>query len=287
MKTFSKQPDETMLFNVDCALCGGRDFLLKWKNSDIPFVRCRNCGLVFQNPMPSAEELALRYDGEYYDYEIENEESFYRLMILGLEDLGFFDREACIFSRCKNEGRRPSFVDVGCATGKLLSTMKDRGWDVNGAEVCRPAAQYGIEKRGVDIHIGPLESAGIPDATVDVLHCSHLIEHLTRPDLFVAEVARILRPGGLFIVVTPDISGFQARLFGSEWRSAIADHMYLFSKETLSAMFAANGFKIIKKASWGGLAAGTSPKWLKIIADRVVKPLGAGDVISIMGMISL
>ncbi len=43
-------------------------------------------------------------------------------------------------------------------------------------------------------------------------------------------------------------------------------------------MLESAGFVIECVRTWGGLAEGAAPRWLKKIADRVVKPLGAGDV---------
>lgn len=285
MKTFSKQPAETCLNRISCALCGSSESSKPWKNDSMQFVKCSNCGLVFQNPQPDPSELLNRYDDDYFDYEIGNEDAFFNLMKLGLADIGFFAEEERIIDDYSASGRHPSFLDIGCATGRLIDAMRSRGWDVKGAEVCRQSADYGIRERNLNIHRGTVESAGYPDNSFDVVHCSHLIEHLTAPGVFMNEVARILKPGGLFIVVTPDISGFQARLFKSEWRSAISDHMYLFSKRTLKAMMEKNGFRIVKTASWGGLAAGTAPYLIKRVADKLVKCLGSGDVVCIMGMI--
>ena len=41
------------------------------------------------------------------------------------------------------------------------------------------------------------------------------------------------------------------------------------------------GFALEGVYTWGGLAAGAAPRWLKKIADRAVKPLGLGDVMLI------
>ena len=285
MKTFSKIPAETGFNEVRCALCGSDRNKPLWPDNDILFVKCVDCGLVFQNPQPDSDQLLGRYDEEYFDYEIENENTFFNLMDLGLKDIGFYEIESRLLSEKIPDNEAPLFLDIGCATGKLIFNMKKRGWAVKGVEVCEPAARYGIKQHGLDIHIGTLETAVIADSSVDVIHCSHLIEHLVAPEKFVEEAARILKPGGLFIIVTPDISGFQARLFKSQWRSAIADHMYLFSKKTLSGMLKNYGFSILKSVSWGGLAVGTAPAIIKKIADKLVKRLGTGDVICIMGMI--
>lgn len=284
MKTFSKSPSETHMNKKNCALCGSSESRMLWKNSPLPFVKCSGCGLVFQNPQPIAAELTDRYDGEYFDYEIENEDGFYNLMKLGLQDVGFFNEESRILEESIIENRRPLFLDAGCATGRLIHAMRERGWDVKGVEVCPQSVDYARQKRNLDIYLGSLEAAAYSADSFDVVHCSHLIEHLTDPSAFITEAARILKPGGLFIAVTPDISGFQAGLFRAEWRSAIADHMYLFSKKTLKMMMEQKGFKLSNTVTWGGLAAGTAPIYIKKAADRLVKYFGTGDVVCIMGM---
>ena len=285
MKTFSKSPSEIHLNNINCILCGSGESRILWKEGSVPFVKCSACGLVFQNPQPEAAELAERYDAEYFDYEIQNEDVFFNLMKLGLQDVGFFDEEHRIMTGCRIENTRPLFLDVGCATGRLIAAMRERDWDVKGVEICSQSAEYGRHKYNLDIHTGSLESAGFSDNSFDAVHCSHLIEHLTDPAAFIAESARILKPGGLFVAVTPDISGFQAGLFRSEWRSAIADHMYLFSKRTLRSILEQKGFRVLKTATWGGLAAGTAPFLIKRAADSMAKCFGIGDVVCIMGMI--
>lgn len=170
------------------------------------------------------------------------------------------------------------FVDVGCATGMLLEWAKMNGWSEQGVEVCRPAAEYGRRQRGVNIFIGALKDARLQDESVDVVHCSHLIEHLNDPAEFVREVGRILKPDGVFIATTPNIDGFQARLFKTEWRSLIADHLFLFSTRTLRRLLESNGFRVVRKKTWGGLGVGSAPTWVKRPVDRLAKLFGVGDV---------
>jgi SAM-dependent methyltransferase len=97
----------------------------------------------------------------------------------------------------------------------------------------------------------------------------------------VREVYRILKPDGRFFITTPNVTGFQALLFGSRWRSAIFDHLYLFSKTTLPRLLKQNVFSIEKIATWGGLAAGTAPTPVKHLFDKAVKCFGFGDVMVI------
>jgi 2-polyprenyl-3-methyl-5-hydroxy-6-metoxy-1,4-benzoquinol methylase len=160
--------------------------------------------------------------------------------------------------------------------------MKDRGWHVQGVEICAPAAQYGSRERGVPIQIATLEESGLPTGSFDVVHLSHLIEHVPDPRAFLQEAARVTRPGGHLVMVTPDIAGFQARLFGKRWRSAIPDHLHLFSHGVLRRLVEETGFEVLTKRSWGGIAAGMAPAWIKRFADTWAKRLNLGDVMILL-----
>jgi SAM-dependent methyltransferase len=144
-------------------------------------------------------------------------------------------------------------------------------------ELSGPQAAY-CRERGLDVRRGALEEISFPSASFDAVLASHLIEHLNNPGNFVREVGRILKRGGRFYVTTPNIAGLQAKLFRSRWRSAIFDHLYLFSAKTLRALLEGAGFAVEKTVTWGGLAAGTAPGPVKKIFDSLAKPLGFGDV---------
>jgi len=91
-----------------------------------------------------------------------------------------------------------------------------------------------------------------------------------------------LKPGGLFITTTPNSSSLQAKLFGKNWRSAIADHMYLFSLNTLTRLIKKQKFNILQTGTWGGLAAGIVPGIIKKPADILAKKFGFGDVMVVL-----
>jgi SAM-dependent methyltransferase len=231
------------------------------------------------NPQPAADDVARRYGDAYGDdylaYELANEAAFLELQQLALRDAGFEALERELTAAAGTE--RPRVLDVGCATGTLLRWLRDRGWQTTGVEIS-PSAVYARAERGLDVRSLPLEENHFPPDSVDLVLASHLIEHLNDPAAFVREARRVLRGGGYFLVTTPNIGGFQARLFGGGWRSAIFDHLYLFSRRTLKALLVDAGFAIEGVYTWGGLAAGAAPRFLKKIADRLVKPLGIGDV---------
>jgi SAM-dependent methyltransferase len=280
VKTWSTPVADEEKRLIPCALCGGGSFKKALDCEGFAYVRCGDCGLVQMNPQPSADGIARRYrdtfGADYLSYELANEGAFLQLQLLALNDSRFWTLEKQLLIR----GEAPALLDVGCATGALILRMRERGWRVTGVEIS-PSAEYARRERGLDVRGIPLEENHFPSASFDIVLASHLIEHLNDPGSFVREVKRILKSGGRLFITTPNIAGFQSRIFRGRWRSAIFDHLYLFSVKTLTALLGGAGFQIEGVYTWGGLAAGAAPAWLKKAADRAVKPLGMGDVMLI------
>jgi 2-polyprenyl-3-methyl-5-hydroxy-6-metoxy-1,4-benzoquinol methylase len=263
---------------VSCSCFGASSFKPSLDCEGFNYVRCSSCGLVQINPQPVKAEINARYSSkfgkDYLSYEIKNENSFLQLQKLALKDAGFYRTEKKLML-CKTEA--PSLLDIGCATGALLSFLRERGWDVKGVEIS-PAAEYARNVRQLDVRNIPLEEIAFPSGSFDIILASHLIEHLNDPFSFLKEAHRILKDSGYIFITTPNISGLQAYLYGSRWRSAIFDHLYLFSVHTLKKMLKKADFKTEKVSTWGGIAAGLAPAWIKKSADFLAKRLGFGDV---------
>jgi SAM-dependent methyltransferase len=103
-------------------------------------------------------------------------------------------------------GRR--VLDLGCRYGSLTRTYAP-GNDVVGVDVDREAlaevAKLGIETVWADVEEGlPFEHGSF-----DVVVAGELLEHLREPSQLVAEVARVLRPGGTFAGSVPN--GFRLK----------------------------------------------------------------------------
>jgi len=288
MKTWSMPVSAGKSETRPCALCGSLVFKTELECEGFAFVKCKNCGLVQRNPQPDKNEILARYSNiygnDYLSYELENEASFLKLQQLALKDAGFSKLEKTLLPADKQlrATAAPSILDIGCATGALIASLRDKGWRVTGVEIS-PSGIYAKNERKLDVRSVPLEENHFPDNSFDVILASHLIEHLNEPKIFLEETYRILKKGGSLFITTPDISGFQARVFGSRWRSAIFDHLYLFSRRTLMKMLKSVGYKIVSCHSWGGLAAGVTPKGVKKVADFLAKRLNFGDVMIVRG----
>jgi SAM-dependent methyltransferase len=264
------------LEHIPCNLCGRSRTRLFLTMDGFAYRRCTGCGLVYQNPRPVFADLKKRYGAGYFEYESANEDNFFNLMKLGLRDAGFDGFYPGGAGNGNGEAR--SFLDIGCATGRLLDHVKRKGWRAKGVEICLESAEHGRLRYGLDIFAGTLEEAAFPGDSFDVVHLSHLIEHVPDPKKLLVEIGRVMKPDGHLLLTTPNVSGFQARFSGARWRSAIPDHIYLFSKRTMRDLLAELGFTIQKQVSWGGIPLGKRPGFIKRPADRLAKLLNVGDV---------
>jgi 2-polyprenyl-3-methyl-5-hydroxy-6-metoxy-1,4-benzoquinol methylase len=136
-------------------------------------------------------------------------------------------------------------LDVGCGAGHLLKVAMDCGWRAYGTEIAAGAFDQ-LARLGVDAFRGELQSARYTDAFFDVVYCSEVIEHLLDPVSFLEESARILRPGGLLYLTTPNFNSLSRRLVGFEWRVFGKEHVCYFTPASLSRAVRRAGFMKVR-----------------------------------------
>ena len=113
--------------------------------------------------------------------------------------LGWFDRFI--------DWPKKDVLDLGCAGGFMAEAMAARGANVTGIDpaaeaiaAARSHARAGGLHIGYDIGVG--EELPYCDATFDAVICVDVLEHVRDLGRVLAEVARVLRPGGLFLFDT-------------------------------------------------------------------------------------
>lgn len=146
-------------------------------------------------------------------------------------------------------------LDIGCGAGTLLTVAKRVGWDAQGVEVSVPTVEY-LRKQGLNVFAGELAQASFPTGHFDVVTAGELLEHVPDPSSLVAEVARILRPGGVFWATTPHAHGASGRLLKLRWSIVSPpEHLHLFSIRGLTGLLARHGFQRVRVTSEGLTAA--------------------------------
>ncbi len=101
--------------------------------------------------------------------------------------------------------KKVSLLDIGCGAGFLTNEFADRGYVVTGIDnspdSLRVARNH--DKSGsVNYVAGDALHLPFPDKSFDVVTCMDFLEHVSAPKSYIAEAARILKPGGLFFFHT-------------------------------------------------------------------------------------
>lgn len=135
-------------------------------------------------------------------------------------------------------------LELGSGSGVTLARMQSLGWEVAGVEV-DPEAVKAARARGVKVYQGDLPSQKFPDNTFDAVFSSHVIEHLHDPAAVVSECARIVRPGGLVVLLTPNIESLGHRKYGVAWIGLDPPrHLSLFTRSALQSVAERAGLKV-------------------------------------------
>lgn len=139
-----------------------------------------------------------------------------------------------------------TLLDIGCGNGDFLLNAREAGWDVAGIDP-DPKAVAVATQRGLDVSVGSVESLTGRSGCYDAITLSHVLEHVHDPRLVVQAIHRLLKPGGVIYVDTPNIESRGAQFWGKNWRGLETPrHLVLFSLEGLVGLLKAVGFENLK-----------------------------------------
>jgi SAM-dependent methyltransferase len=218
-----------------CPACGAARGAARGRKNDLEVASCAACGTLYALSAPGA---AGGYD-DYYD-------------AANLSVPTFIDRRLDeIVAGFAPYRRANRLLDIGCGAGSLLEAARRAGWEAEGVEVSRPSVEH-VRARGFEVFYGELAEARYPAASFDVVTASEILEHLPEPKELLQEIARVVRPGGLFWGTTPHGRGLSARALGVGW-SAVhpPEHLQLFSLAGLRGLLASAGFRRVRLTSRG------------------------------------
>jgi SAM-dependent methyltransferase len=157
------------------------------------------------------------------------------------------------------EGAR-SILDVGCGGGAMLRAIARPGQRLVGVEVSAGAVKA-VEDAGFEGVVQDLEQGELPFPTgwFDAALCYDVFEHLFSPERLLAEIHRVLRPGGTALLCVPNsLNGFNRLLFvagkhvdimdtshrGSE---LFSNHIRLFSKDLYEQFLATSPLEVTER----------------------------------------
>jgi 2-polyprenyl-3-methyl-5-hydroxy-6-metoxy-1,4-benzoquinol methylase len=255
-----------------CPACAGHGNLLYEDLEDHLFKapgkwslkRCANveCGLGWLDPVTIEADLQYLYDNYYTHAENGSPSGFQaklRSLLLSAYQsaksvpsgiLGL-NRERRQFSYMFLEDLPPGRVlDVGCGSGDFLFKMHQLGWSVTGVDFDGKAIANAKAKHGFELLHSDLAGACFADNFFDAVTMNHVIEHVPEPTTLLAEIRRILKPGGRLVATTPNIQSLGHSLFQDCWRGLEPPrHLQIFSLQSLASCARQASFEMIEVKS--------------------------------------
>lgn len=97
-------------------------------------------------------------------------------------------------------GRPQRVLDIGTGDGQVARALRDAGAEVTGIDPITEMVTTAAE-RAPDIPLAQAEAAGLPfaDGSFDAAVACLVFEHIDDVDAAIADVARVVRPGGTFL----------------------------------------------------------------------------------------
>lgn len=229
-----------------CPLCEAPQAAFSFAKNGFSIFRCPRCDFRFVHPPPGdAGDLygedyfrGARRGFGYVDYDLDKVamESFFASALDRLE-------------RFRPE--RGALLDVGAATGFFLKLAARRGWRGEGLEIS-PYAVRQAAQSGSTVRLGILTDRLFPESSFHAVTLFDVIEHVSDPAGMLAEVKRLLIPGGLVVINTPDTASWWARLFGRRWHAFCPpEHLSYLNRRNLSLLLSRHGFRVEHTAKIG------------------------------------
>lgn len=242
---------------VDCLLCGGNnwqpfteapDRLAHPPGADraglwFLIVRCRDCGLCFTNPRPSANAIQQFYPSEYAPHHVTGTPKrarWWQRWPLVRNRMDYLRR----FLPTRGKAR---LLDFGCGGGEFLLRMRQLGWQATGLDPSEATVEQLRAELGLHVLSGSLPHPAFEDNSFEAITMWQSLEHVHHPLETLRCAHKLLVSGGQLIVTTPNIDSLAFRWFGDAWNGLdLPRHLVHFNRRTLRLMLYRAGFRSVR-----------------------------------------
>ncbi len=237
-----------------CPLCKGQRFIRvkeesvtghklyqDWMLPQIAWAGCVDCSHVFNRHCFTEEGFRKLFDKPALDSECPAKRPQRDRLIMAR-----LIERAWLYIPVPCEQCNVRWLDIGFGNGALIATAEEYGYDVMGIDT-RPNAVEELRAQGYAAgFFGLMDFRPLGCSGYDVVSMLDVLEHIPDPAAAVKHVyAELLKPGGTFIVSTPNMECDDWRRGGAEayWREV--EHLHNFSRRSLMSLLRGEGFSIL------------------------------------------
>jgi SAM-dependent methyltransferase len=224
---------------------------------DVRYVRCKHCGLYRTDPMPFPNRKTLRQNMYADEYFGARTAWHGRAQRVGWPQHALDRLESAL-------GAKGRLLDLGCGEAHYLKEAAKRGWTCLGVDVSPSIAGPLPREIGVQVFEGTLEEADLPQASFDCVLANSILEHVPNPRQTLGDIRRVLKGGGVALVVVPNadnllvaVRALSCRLVGIPESRRLSPcippyHVVGFTRRSIQCLAEVVGFEIVSLAISGG-----------------------------------
>jgi len=220
--------------NKPCIICNNKlDFLVLIENRNFRIIKCRNCGLIYQDYPDKQGQNNNIYDSLYSDSPHQDFVSRRFDTIVRRH----------IYNDIEKIHKPPGLMlDIGCSFGQTMAFFNDKGWTTTGIDVCEVSIKWS-KAHGLNCSLNSINDYN-PARKFDVIIMSHVLEHLADPAVALQGIKKWLKPGGIIHIRVPNILSKLLKykiFFLGELKPY--EHLYYFSADTIRLLLKKTGLK--------------------------------------------
>lgn len=223
-----------------CLVCGGKMIHYAFSLARYRVEECPLCGLMRLNPQPTDQELAAIYGPTYFAFSGNPEGLSHSNELKSRTADAYLDKLESYVGGSMT-GR---LLEVGCGHGDFLARALTRGFAVTGVEYSTHSVEVAQSKLGGRGRVicGEISNLASSDEKFDVIVFSDVLEHVRDPRSFLRAVHALLRPDGVAMAIVPSLDSLSARLMKSKWVEFKPEHLWYFSRATLTRLLHGEAF---------------------------------------------
>lgn len=142
-----------------------------------------------------------------------------------------------------------TWFDIGCGAGLLIGLAQRAGYTGEGLELNAARRVAATRQTGVTVHAEPVELLNLPDNSYDVISLINVFSHLTSPTQTLTELKRILKPGGILIMATGEMTDGVQKNHVFNWN--LGDHLYFLGDRTIDVYAEKLGYEVVEhRRAW-------------------------------------
>lgn len=239
-----------------CPLCRVSNGAKLRRPDMLPVAFCRGCELWYVSSLPPAGEVERLYQGYWHTVRRRDLSPWYASQLISDEGLLRGDIRLSRLASLGGglEGKR--LLEIGCGCGEFLVAARRGGCSVIGNDIAAESCRFVREHLKMPVVEGEVRDGEFTGqyGLMDMVVMSDLIEHPIDPLAIFETALKVLRPGGLLLMVTPNggeaLDGVEGAM---EWVGFRVDleHLQYLSAATVASLAGRYGCRIEHLESYG------------------------------------